>query len=169
LKIFQIALTVVALAVYVSEASAVTMTKKLSTGIEIVASEEKFSGPDHVLEGCDEPFRTCLVDGVPAVGSIHRPKTVLVSVIVKIDDNKRIRLDTSGMFDPLLPADISQSFGGFCYDDKNCSFRAVLGDAGGAYVAEWVMTNGVLRRTILSDSADLVQFFKANLLPPRYN
>jgi hypothetical protein len=57
---------------------------------------------------------------------------------------------------------------GFCYDKLNCSVRAVFGDAGGSHVAEWRIANGKAYRTVLSDSGDLVQYFKTNLMPPRY-
>lgn len=96
------------------------------------------------------------------------PKTRLTDIAVHIE-NRTFHLETTGMFDPLLGPGSGNDFGAFCYDADNCTFRAILGDAGGTYVAEWIVTNGVQRRTVLSDSSDLVNFVRRNLTPPHFD
>jgi hypothetical protein len=59
-------------------------------------------------------------------------------------------------------------FGGKCVDAKNCSFRGLFSDAGGSFVAEWRVINGVSTRTVLTDSSDVVSLFMKNIDPPEY-
>lgn len=141
---------------------------RLEGNIEITAREEVFFPADHKLKGCDVPLDVCEIDNHRLLGSASIPKTTLSKLVVKVA-GVRYELETSGMFDPLLGPDIRNNFGGYCYDPKNCSFRAALGDAGGVYSAEWVIRNGHAYRTMLTDSSDTFEFIKYHLLPPQYN
>ncbi|MGO4478184.1 hypothetical protein AB4Z32_18220 [Massilia sp. 2TAF26] len=93
--------------------------------------------------------------------------TRYVSSITVATGSRSYALDVSDMVDPLFGT-ARTNFSGFCYDDRNCGFRAVFGDAGGSYAAEWQVIEGKPVRTVFSGSGDLVQFFLANPVPPRY-
>ncbi|MBV7534321.1 hypothetical protein KW842_00950 [Duganella sp. sic0402] len=141
---------------------------KLAGGIEVSVSEENFIAAAHTVKGCSQAYSNCEVDGALAFGGVAVPKTTLKRITVTIG-NARYELDTSGMYNPLIDSKFAESFGGFCYDKNNCSFRGAFGDAGGVYAAEWVIKNGKAYRTSLSDSADFFQFVKSHLSPPQYN
>lgn len=141
---------------------------KLPGSIDVVAREDKFDREKHSVSGCGQANQICQVDGNLVYGATAVPKSSLSKLVVNIG-GASYELDTKGMYDPLLGPALNKNFGGFCYDSKNCAFRAVLGDAGGIYSAEWVIKNGQVFRTTLTDSADIFQFFKGHLAPPQYN
>lgn len=148
-------------------ASAGSVTFALPGDIKISATEVPFDPSEHHLSGCGEAYKTCVVDGRVAVGAIHMPKTELSDLVLAVGA-KTYHLDARGMYNPLLQPINAANFGAFCYDSSNCTVRALLSDAGGAYFAEWIIANGVQRRTVLSDSSDLLTFAKAHLIPPHF-
>lgn len=147
-------------------AGAGTLTGTLANGLIISATEQKFLPEEHRLSGCGRAFASCVIDGAPAIGPIRMPKTRLADITLHVGE-RTLHLDTTGIFDPFLRP-VTENFGAFCYDINNCTVRAILGDAGGTYVAEWIIANGVQRRSVLSDSSDLIEFMKGNLNPPHF-
>jgi hypothetical protein len=139
---------------------------ELRSGVHLVVNEMPFIATGHTIAGC-QPYRPCFIDGHRVFSAIGLPKTMLVSVRISYLGNN-YQLDVAGMYDPLLGPDLRGRWDGYCYDGRNCTVRAVLGDAGGSYAAEWQVVNGVVTRTILTDSADVVNFIRSNLLAPRY-
>ncbi len=116
---------------------------------------------------CDYLVRSLIGKGQP-------PRTYLALAEVKFE-GRTFRLDTRGMVNPLVSAPRTANalvkerrFGGFCYDKTTCFFRAVFGDAGGSFVAEWIVVDGRPVRTMFSSNGDLVAFFLKNIEPPRY-
>lgn len=158
---------IVLLALFSPQVLGKDVTLRLDGNIDVAAREERFEPAVHDLKGCGNGSNFCEVDGVLAYGGISVPKSSLTKLTVKVGD-ATYELNTSGMFNPLLSS-LDGSFGGFCYDAKNCAFRAVFGDAGGIYAAEWTIKDGIAHRTTLSDSADLFHFFKSHLSPPQYH
>ena len=80
-------------------------------------------------------------------------------------------LDVSGMYNvwngrPLEVKGMIRYFGGSCWNSRNCRFRGLFSDAGGAFVAEWAITDGKEVRTVLSDSPDVIELFRKNIDPP---
>ena len=160
----------VLLAAIGSSASAKTYSFETSTGMRFLAEETTFDSAKYSIAGCGRGTDACLINGRPATGAIGLPKSVLSRLTLSFQ-GKEYELDTSGMFDPFLPAkdaDLSSQIQGFCYDALNCSIRAVFGDAGGSHAVEWRVSNGKAFRTVLSNSGDLVQYFMKNLMPPKY-
>jgi hypothetical protein len=135
--------------------------------IKISATEAPFDPSKHHLSGCGEAYKTCVIDDRVAVGAIHMPKTELSDLVLAVG-GKTYHLDTRAMYDPLLQPTEGRNFGVFCYDSSSCTVRALLGDAGGTHFAEWIIANGVQRRSVLSDSSDLITFAKAHLMPPHF-
>jgi hypothetical protein len=153
-----------------ASADAHTLTMRVNR-VDVVAVEEPFRPAAHRIEGCNRPYQGCKIDGTLLIGLPAVPTKELTRLAVTCD-GKTYELDTSGMFGPLLPATGEKwqgHFSGFCYDRDNCGFRGVFSDAGGSYAAEWLIRNGVARRTVLSDSGDVVQFFLQYPNPPKYN
>ena len=66
-----------------------------------------------------------------------------------------------------LEANGVRYFGGSCVDELNCDLRGLFSDAAGAYVAEWQIVGGVVERTVLSDSSDVVAAFRQHIDPPK--
>lgn len=161
---YAIALGQLLLPVY---ASAGSFTFVLPGHIKISATEEQFDSSKHHLIGCGQPYKTCVVDGQVAVGVIEKPQTAL-SDLEFIVGAQTYHLDTRGMYNPVLQPTRKKDFGVFCYDSSNCTIRALLGDAGGAYFVEWIIANGVQRRSVLSDSSDLLHFAKSHLTAPHF-
>jgi hypothetical protein len=162
---------VAVLLLWASQASlAHSFTYRIAPDLEATASEEAVP-PSAVLAACRTSAPPCLADANAAVGSIPgtRPKTFLKALTIRYK-GRAFQLDTGGMFNPLLPPEgLRARFGGFCYDEFNCTFRGVFGDAGGSYAAEWRIIDGKMWRSALSDSADLFDFFKSNLKAPQYD
>lgn len=141
---------------------------KLDGGLIVAMEERSFSADRHELRDCFQSYKTCLVDGVTAQGVIGSINTELTSVSAAVN-GKRYVLDTSGMFNPMLSNKrLPEAVGGFCYDENNCGIRALLGDAGGTYVVEWIIRNQVVTRTVLASDDDLIELFRKNLRPTRY-
>lgn len=156
------------LVILASQANCVEYAVKLSNQVRLVVREENFDVTKHTMSGCAQPRQVCKIDGYFVHGAVGIPKSSLQSLIVSAGD-KTYNLDITGMYDPFLSNSLNDRFGGFCYDPENCSFRAILGDAGGVYAVEWVIVNGSAHRTILTDSQDIFEFFKSNLTPPQYH
>lgn len=109
-----------------------------------------------------------MIDNAVPVGNINTPKTYLKSLKIYVE-NRIYNLDISNMYDPLLHGEgLNGRFNGFCYNDLNCEFRAVFGDAGGTYAVEWHIENGFTYRSVLSPSNDIISLFKQDPVPPRY-
>ncbi|GAB2880629.1 hypothetical protein GCM10027277_57240 [Pseudoduganella ginsengisoli] len=142
---------------------------KLDGGAALSVEEKPFAASQHTLRDCHQSYKTCVVDGVATQGVVSEIRTELAPVTVSVG-SKRYMLDTKGMFNPQLSEkDMPRSFGGFCYDENNCGFRALLGDAGGTYVAEWIIHNQVVTRTVLAADDDLIHLFRDHLSPTRYH
>jgi hypothetical protein len=162
----NIAATAAALAAAVpSPARAMELGTTLRSGVRLHVVTTPFDPAAHRLEGCGS-YEPCLIDGHRMFGAVRRPRTMLSRVRLEYG-NAVYELDVTGMFDPLIQT-LHQNWDGDCYDERNCTLRAVLGDAGGIYAVEWQIVNGTATRTVLTDSMDVVHFFQAHLLAPKY-
>jgi hypothetical protein len=148
-----------------------TVTFKLPSGVIVQIDERSFDRSKASVLGCTEAEPGCVIDGHVAIGTAGLlPRTYLRSISVTVD-GASYYLDVSGMFNawggrPLEVKGVVRYFGGRCWNDRNCRFRGLFSDAGGAFVAEWAIVDGVALRTVLSDSSDLVDLFRRNIDPP---
>jgi|SRR5690554_3011276 len=126
-----------------------------------------------------EPFETtaefecfhynapCLINNELAYGFdeiYHPPKTKLSQIII-VNEKSRVELDVSGMYNPnwiwqgeantLKELFLVQA----CSGENYCVYRGYFSSWGDSYVAEWVVANGVSRRTILSKAHDIMLAF----------
>lgn len=81
-------------------------------------------------------------------------------------------LDASKMYDawgsrPLEIKGVIRYFGGWCTDTKNCAFRGLFADGCDAFVAEWVIWQGVPRRTDMTTSSEVIHEFMKQIDPPK--
>jgi hypothetical protein len=146
----------------------------LPSGVTIKITESHFDKKLFKVKGCIESATICRINGHAPIGTAFGlPKTYVKSIVAKYQD-KSYSLDVSDMYDawgerPLEYKGSIRYFGGKCFDLQNCQFRGLFSDGGGAFVAEWRVVNGLMFRTVLSDSNDIVNLFTKNIDPPEFN
>ena len=101
------------------------------------------------------------------------PKTYVKRITVSYHGRSWL-LDSSCMFDawgerPLQIEGVIRYFGGKCDQDGNCAFRGLFSDGAASFAAEWSISHGVTKRTVLSGSDDLKSLFMKNIDPPSYD
>jgi hypothetical protein len=146
----------------------------LPSGVNVKITEALFSKDQAKISGCTDTGSTCLINGrVPWGAGFELPKTYVRSISVSFQ-SKSYLLDSSDMYNawgirPLKHPGAIRYFGGNCFDANNCQFRGLFSDAAATFVAEWRVVDGVSTRTVLSSSDDIVQLFKHNIDPPKFN
>lgn len=146
---------------------------RLPSGVSIEIVEESFRQSEHRIVGCDDQQPACLIDGrIPFGSAFLVPKSYVRSISATFD-GVRHNLDVSQMYDawgdrPLSYGSTIRYFGGQCSDSQNCSFRGLFSDAGGSFVAEWVVIDGVGMRTVLTSSSDVMNLFIGEIDPPTF-
>lgn len=74
-----------------------------------------------------------------------------------------VRLDTSGMYEYGDGRGVSERFRIFCSVGGHCTIRATFGDAAASYAAEWIVVDGMARRTVLTSTMDVGTAFRDRL------
>lgn len=159
-----------AMAMVTAPVVAATLVFPLAGGITVTITETPFDRTQVAMGDCAPGAARCRIEGRRAFGTIGVPTSVLSGITVAVG-HAHYRLDVTHMFNPLLsgPRIVpTEVFNGFCEDSQTCAFRAIFGDAGGSYCAEWHIIDGRVERTVLSDTSDLCAFFRKHLVPPRY-
>jgi hypothetical protein len=174
---------VLSLALGAAALSATDATSRftLPSGVAIQIVEAPFDPTKHHIQGCgsgavSQPRSAagCLIDGRLVFGSADEmPRTYLRSITATFA-GRSYSLDVSQMYNawgsrPLEFKGAVRYFGGRCQDALNCTLRGLFSDAGGAYVAEWQIVNGVSERTVLTWSGDVVIDFRKHIDPPEYD
>jgi hypothetical protein len=178
-----VSIGVLSFALGASALSAVDATSAftLPSGVAIQIVEAPFDPAKHHIQGCGSDSVShpssaagCLIDGRLVFGSaVEMPRTYVRSITAAFA-GRRYSLDVSQMYNawgtrPLEIKGAVRYFGGRCEDALNCTLRGLFSDAGGAYVAEWQIVNGVSQRTILTWSDDVVVDFMKHIDPPKYD
>ena len=146
----------------------------LPSGVAVRIVEAPFKASQFKIQGCSEQDSACLINGrVPFGNADALPRTYVKSITVSFK-GRSYALDATQMFDawgsrPLEVKGAVRYFGGSCSDAKNGRFRGLFSDAAGAFVAEWLIVNGVSIRTVLTDSDDVVHLFMQSIDPPEYD
>jgi hypothetical protein len=123
------------------------------------------------FEGCTETSASCIVNGQETVASYgERPKTYLASIVVRAY-GRRYNLDVSNMYEPMTGTQAQtmqtqgRNFGAYCYDSNACTFRAIFGDGGSVYAAQWEVSGPRIRRTVLTGDQSIFDWFSKNIDP----
>jgi hypothetical protein len=145
---------------------------KINEDIELVFQEYRYTSDDWAA--CDKNKSKCFKNGVPVFGtaSLH-PISHLSDLELRYKDTK-YKLDTSHMYNAHLEGGreikgVIEYLYATCYDAKNCNARGIFSDAGGTYVAEWEVLDGIPIRTMLTASGDIVRKFIEHIRPPVYD
>ncbi len=135
-------------------ADATTHVKTYENGVKLVAKLEKFVARDHQLKKCGD--YVCLIDGKLAYGTDGKVPSVRVSQLIFEKNGKRIQLDTSSMYDPLIN---DQNFGEMLrvepYWDDFYKVTGYFSDGAGAYVCQWIVSTSGGTRAHISDVESL--------------
>lgn len=146
----------------------------LPSGVAVRIVEAPFKASQFKIQGCSDHDSGCRINGrVPAGVASGLPKTYVKSIRVSFGGQSYF-LDASDMYNawnnrPLEVPGAIRYFGGKCFNRKNCQFRGLFSDAGGAFLAEWLIVNGVSVRTVLTGSNDVVNLFMQNIDPPDFD
>jgi len=173
MKIYTTILSAVALAISINVRADTVAQFVLPSGVTVRIVEAAFTRAEFKVQGCVNDATVCLINGhVPMGTALTLPKTYVKEIVVTYRGVSH-SLDGSNMFDawgkrPLEYRGAIRYFGGNCYDSQNCQFRGLFSDAGGSFVAEWRVENGVATRTVLTDSSDVMNLFMKNIDPPTY-
>jgi hypothetical protein len=145
----------------------------LPSGVEVSISEAPFNKSKFRVSGCTDEGAACFINGrVPFGRAARLPRTYVERISVSFGGSTYV-LDSSDMYDawgdrPLEHAGKIRYLGGRCSDSKNCQVRGLFSDGGASFVAEWRVVDGRATRTVLTDSADVVDLFMKNIDPPMF-
>jgi hypothetical protein len=145
----------------------------LPSGVRVKIVEAPFDKSRFKVEGCSDQDQMCRINGrIPFGTAFGLPETYVKSIMIS-SKGRSYSLNASDMYNawgsrPLEHKGSIRYFGGKCNDLKNCQFRGVFSDAGGSFVAEWRVVNGMPIRTTLTDSNDVVTLFMKNIDPPEF-
>lgn len=111
-----------------------------------------------------------LPNGDIIFGATRTPSSYISEMTLRIG-SKSYELDTKYMYNAwgdrwLEMPDGGKYLAAHCYDENNCTIRGLFSDAGGAFVAEWRIIDGVPLRTIITDSSDVIGLFVEDISPP---
>lgn len=146
----------------------------LPSGVEISIIEASFHKEKFKVDGCSDKGSTCRINGhIPFGTTFGLPKSYVKSITISFQ-GKSNELDVSDMYNawgnrPLEYPGKIRYFGGRCFDEKNCQVRGVFSDAAGSFVAEWLIVDGRIFRTVLTGSNDVVDLFMKHIDPPEFD
>jgi hypothetical protein len=131
---------------------------RLGTGATLHLVRESFDPQLHKTEHCAPPYSPsiCLADGRPIFGTDgEMPESRLAKAFVEIR-GKRTDLDVTCMYNPWpagnTPPQLFKVERGFA---DGLSIRVMFSDGAGAYLAQWLIVDGISVRTILSSDEKL--------------
>jgi hypothetical protein len=140
----------------------------LPSGVQVRILEAPFKSQEWRVDGCGPEDKVCLINGHFPFGTAFRtPRTYVKRIAIQYQGRTHA-LDASDMYDAWRGRPLEfkykgkvqiRYFGGKCFDAHNCRFRGLFSDAGGSFVAEWLIVNDRSVRTILTDSSDVVHLF----------
>ncbi|PIE41609.1 MAG: hypothetical protein CSA49_02535 [Gammaproteobacteria bacterium] len=139
--------------------------------LELIFTEYRYSIAE--INRCIQVPGLCLKNGTPVFGAVsYPPRTYLQGLKLRYKDTV-YNLNTQNMYNADVKGvrtekGVVEYFYASCYDKKNCIVRGIFSDAGGSYVAEWNIIDGVPIRTMLTSSADIVHKFLEDIKPPVY-
>jgi hypothetical protein len=122
---------------------------------------EKFVPEKHKIKSCGD--YTCLIDGNPFFGSDGEIPSEKIARIVFLHQDCIMNLDVNAMYDPNISSDNIKYR--IKVDHYWGAFYKVTGrfsDGAGAYIAQWIVTNGGSIRTHISDYETLYELLKKN-------
>jgi hypothetical protein len=146
----------------------------LPSGVTVTIIEAPFQKARFKVEGCSNKTSTCRINGrIPFGVAFGLPRTYVKSITISFRGRSHT-LDASDMYDawggrPLEYPGMVRYLGGKCFDTRNCQIRGLFSDAAGSFVAEWRIVNGLVVRTVLTDSNDVVNLFTKNIDPPEFD
>jgi hypothetical protein len=150
-----------------------TSSFTLPSGVKVTIIEAPFQKTSFKIEGCSDKDSMCRInDDLPYSSALGLPKTYVKSITVSYK-GQSYSLDASDMYDawgkrPLEYPGSIRYFGGQCIDDKHCQFRGLFSDGSSSFCAEWVVGDGISKRTVLTGSTDVMDLFRKNIDPPGY-
>lgn len=155
----------------VAERNVVESVISLDHSSELRFSEYEYSNAEQ--KACVADRSACYLNGYPALGVNNVPPASYLSGLTLNVADRQYDLETTHMYNPMTnrkqgEGDNMQYFVVVCVDAINCTVRGIFADAGASYVAEWLIVDGVSLRTILSPSADVVEAFVDNIVPPDF-
>lgn len=144
---------------------------KFESGIKLNFEEYLYTESD--IKNCSMNHESCFLNGVPAIGVGASHPNSYVANLILTTQSKVYKLNTENMYNAALerPREIKgviEYFYAGCFNADNCIVRGLFSDAGGSYVAEWLVIDGVPMRTILTSSGDVVHKFIEDIRPPVY-
>ncbi|MEZ5541071.1 MAG: hypothetical protein R3F42_03410 [Pseudomonadota bacterium] len=145
----------------------------LGNGITVQIEEARFLPAEHEIKNCKDSDMPCTIDGsFPFGAAFDMPHSYLKRLSLSIS-GKSYDLDTAGMYNawgnrPLEYKGTVKYLGAHCYDENNCALRGLFSDAAGSFVGEWLIVNGMAKRTVISSSEDIVHLFMNNIEPPYF-
>jgi hypothetical protein len=157
---------------YAATPNARTFT--LPSGIAVTIEESPFDKERFRVEGCVKEGGPCRINGrVPFGRTSLLPRTHVSRIAISFH-GRTYQLDSSDMYDawgtrPLEHRGKVRYLGGDCSDATNCRIRGLFSDGAGTFVAEWQIVDGVARRTVLTDSSDVVDLFVRHIDPPKFD
>lgn len=146
----------------------------LPSGVEVSILESPFNIKKFKVEGCSDKASICRINGhIPFGVAFGLPTTYVKSITITFQGKSNL-LDVSDMYNawgnrPLEVPGKIRYFGGKCFDVKNCQVRGIFSDAAGSFVAEWLIVNGKVFRTVITGSNDVVDLFMKNIDPPEFD
>lgn len=131
--------------------NAVTIKTSLGGGNLAILKYATFDPGQHDLTWCGDHL--CAIDGLPFFGTAtidQIPDEEVLSFTVILDD-RRIPIETTGMFNPISPVEDVPLYV-WLSDPKDGTkvLQGVFGEGGGAYYGEWILIEGRALRTVLT-------------------
>ena len=127
-------------------------------GLAIEISVSKFEKENHQVTLCGEEY-VCLVDGLPIWGTDGKIPQEKINSINFTHNKYNAKLDTSGMYDPLITPDDKARFSVSHYFDDSWKVRGRFSDGAGSYYVEWLVTKNGSTRTAIGDSESLYEMY----------
>ncbi len=143
-------------------------TVAISDSIQVQIVEAPFHPNEHLISLCPDSELLCLIDGeIPYGAQFYLPQTYLKNLTL-IVGGSRYKLDTSNMYDAWRLRPSVHNLSADCSDAKSCTLRGLFADGANTYAAEWQVTEGRSRRTLLTSSEEIVSRFTLEIVPGRY-
>ncbi|MDH5727631.1 MAG: hypothetical protein OEZ58_01390 [Gammaproteobacteria bacterium] len=146
----------------VAQVKSETHLLDLGKDMQLSIVEHKIS-----IEKCSKP---CLPNGDFVFGAAGSQPSSYVKQISFKWKNKSFELDSANMYNAWGDRPVKDGDAVFaaahCYDFGACTIRLLLSDAGGAYVAEWLINQDKVFRSILTYSNDVTNLFIDRIHPP---
>lgn len=131
-------------------------------GVTLALTVDVFDAKSHIIKKCGD--YVCLIDGKPFYGTDGKIPTHVVSSLIYEKQGKRIALDVSSMYDPIVSSEsmkwaFSVNSGDYIGGGNSSTITGYFSDGAGAYVCQWrVALDGAIRNHI-SNYEELSELF----------